>query len=180
MEKKELKKLYHATRKENVESIISSSLYPGKIIGKHNTYHGKFCGDPNYIYFFNEETIRELCRLMYTMPDKKWGFNFKKHTLLEVTLPDKHPIERDYDQLLYILSHPKKNKFRNTYVKPYLKRFGIEFKGRLSKNNIIKHIDLITDYIWDCCAGSYRTLEPIPGRNIKDIGFEHLLKYNQK
>jgi len=172
--------LYHATKKENAESIISSSLYPGKIIGKQNIYHGKFYGNPSCIYFFNEETIRELSRLMYARPDKKWGFDLKKHTLLEVTLPDKHPIERDYDQLLFILSHPKKDKFRDTYVKPYLKRFGIEFKGRLSKNNIIKHMDLITDYVWDCCAGSYRTPKPIPGRNIKDIGFEHLLKYTPK
>ena len=177
MGKKELKKLYHTTRKEFVEDIISSSLYPGKIVNKRNTYQESFYGDSNYIYFFDEMTTREICRLNYAMPNEEWGFNLKEHTILEVIIPDKHPIERDYDQLLHILSHPEKKRLRNSYVKPFLKRHGIEFKGRLSKNNLIKHIDLITDYVWSCCDGSYRTLKPIPGKNIKNIGFEHLLKY---
>jgi hypothetical protein len=122
---------------------------------------------------YNKKEARDYSRKIIIREVDIWQPG--THTLLELTLSPAHPVERDYDQLLFVLNKPEVRDWKNYWVEPFLKRLGIEFNGSLSKENLMYHIDLIPDYVWECCMGSYRSAESIPGKSIRDIGFEYLI-----
>ena len=167
---------YHVTRKEYVNSILNSALTSGKTLGRCNKYYGRH-GDPSYIYFWNKRNAKTLSKKI--IRKEHGAFDIKTHTLLEITIPVNHPVERDYDQLLYILNNLKTKDWRNLWVKPFLQQFGIKFNGPLSKQNLMHHINLIPNHQWACHIGSYRTPEPIRNEHIREIGFKCLLTHQK-
>ncbi len=169
----EKKLFYHFTKKENVESILNSCLYPGKVVGKNNDYHG-MRGDPSCIYLFNKN--RALGSIEFEMTSPVIAvFRRETHALLEVMLLPNHPVEKDYDKLFYIFSDLKKKDWKKSVVKPFFWRLGMHFQGDLTRENLMYHMNLISDDMWFDNVGSYRTSKPIPGKNIKEVGFDYLL-----
>lgn len=167
------RKFYHFTRKENIESILNSYLYPGNVIGKNNAYH-EMRGDPSYIYLFNENRAIGGIEFEMISPEKA-VFRQETHSLLEITLPLSHSVEKDYDKLLFIFSDLKKKDWKKLVVEPFFWRLGMLFEGGLTKENLMYHMNLVLDDAWFGNVGSYRTSKPIPGKNIKDVGFDHLI-----
>ncbi len=173
MSSKTARKFYHFTRKENIEGILNSYLYPGKVIGKNNNYH-EMRGDPSYIYLFNENRARGSIEFEMISPEIA-VFRRETHSLLEITLPLSHPIENDYDKLLFIFSDLEKKDWKKLVVEPFFWRLGMHFQGDLTKENLIYYMSLVSDDAWFGNVGSYRTSKPIPGKNIKEVGFDYLL-----
>lgn len=154
---------YHFTKKENIESILNSCLFPGRDIKKNNIYN-EMKGDPSYAYLYNTIAAVRMSDFFFQ--------KCKDMALLEINLPLSHPIKRDYDQLLYIFSDIQKTDWKNIRVKPFLKRRGIKFKGKLTKENLIHNIDLISEKKWAELSGSYRTPKPISKGYIEKVDLE--------
>lgn len=139
---------YHMTPIENVPLILSQGLRPSIQTGIYNNYFG-IRGDPNYIYFWGSDIIRliGIFSALGINPD----ITIKNTALLKINTDQF--IERDYDQLLYLL---RENDLEN--LNPKAEKFGIELR-EFSEEEIKQGIDAIPKEVWNKKQGSFRARE---------------------
>ncbi len=156
-------KFYHITRLDLVNRILEEGLKPASVTGNSSLYKGTQL-DPNYVYLWKDAR--------YAIKDA----SPRKNDILEVTLPEDFPIERDYEQFLIWAKFPEDvlkqmigglpNK--ETLVRSVFQRLGgIDFSGQLTDENIRQHVDKISAGRWDEVVPSYRTRESIDAKCLK-------------
>lgn len=160
---------YHVTRKDRLRRIMKEGLKPASETCIQNTFYGGVTGDPDYVYLFSSSVIGN--RVKYSMEiclDKKgWS-------VLQVSLPENHPVERDYDQVLQswddIWDSSKKR-----FYEEYFGSFGVDFTGKATKKNLFKTADSISRLKWEKNVGSYRTPKTIHPEYLKPVSMDDIL-----
>ncbi len=167
-------KMYHMTKKGCLSSILSEGLKPPMETGIQNTYDG-IRGDNRFVYLnsFRGALLNKKRIDDGEMEEQFWN---SESVLLEITLPENHPIERDFDQVLLIYrwwhQTGDKRKFYSAYFK---KKFNVEFDAEPTDDNIIKFCaEKVTDEEWENKFSAYRTRSSIPPGCLKVIRFEDL------
>lgn len=179
-----MKKYYHFTSLENLESILEEGLKPGYLVKKRmKSWSEKLIGynptDKEYLYLFKGDTIN-LERIKANL-SMLASTTEETYSLLEINIPNKFPVTIDYDQFLILIKiddatfktsflkqpyfNPNKEDLtRLDIAKKIFKEFNIAFDTALSEKNIIKYMKKIDKKLWNKKNGSYRTkkiVEPI-------------------
>ena len=178
--------LYHITLKPRIASILQHGLIPAKD-SKGLGFDQPYPSDENYVYLFNSIRMRENIDKVLTKTDGSW---LKDKEILEVTLPDGHPLEREYEQatmplrlsgeaLDWFLEGRRQSSETpidspEDYVRYYFhKTHGIEYTGEFKIMNVCQFIDSnISDINWDENDGSYRTVKAISSEHFRMISVE--------
>ena len=148
-----MNQFYHWTNKSNLQSILKNGLKTGKELGIQNYYFGEPI-DNRYIY---------LAKKPEELPEKP------DFCMLSIELPDRHPIERDYDLAIFLqggwLMTPMQT-FLDTIKK--IKQLGIqpvdETFDFTSREKITRVLQEATDLNWDKAFAFYRTKKSIPNK----------------
>ena len=167
-----MKPFYHITRKERLDDILGSDTKPGKGLkprienGKEG--YGKDIGDPNYVCIF---TVRDLDQFLRETTNDLTEEGIEM-SVLKVDLPPEHPLERDYDKILYLIRFDDE-KAQEIYgankldtSSNFFKTFGIKFQGDVNEENLKKHFDMIPEDVYDQMLGNYRTLLTITAERL--------------
>jgi hypothetical protein len=167
-----MRKFYHITKKAYLASILKNGLKPSAETGIQNTYMG-LKGDPNFVYF---ETLEGMLDLKKDFDGGHYNREIwnEDSVLLEVSLSEKHPVERDMDQLLVMWAYNEPD--RGKYYKKYFEEvFGLQFILKPTKENIIEFCKKeITEEMWNKNGLPYRSAYGVPPSCLKIITLEDI------
>lgn len=139
---------YHMTPIGNVPLILSQGLKPSAKTGVYNKYFG-IRGDPDYIYLWGKDIIKLIG--IFSALGINPAITIKNTVLLKINTDQF--VERDYDQLLYLL---QKNDLEGLSLKA--EKFGIRLR-EFSEEKIKQGIDTISEEVWNKKQGSFRVRE---------------------
>jgi len=159
-----MREFFHYTDPGKVSSILAQGLKPGIEVEEVH-YYCSVENDNTKIYL-----IKGLDKAKHYLRTMR----FHK-SLLKINLPDEHPLERDYEQFLIYLRMPEETLSRNLMslgvltapdtheelFRDFLKHYGVEFTGDASEENVIHHLNMITDEKWDEQSPCYATRKSI-------------------
>jgi hypothetical protein len=154
---------YHFTPTKNAPAILTEGLKLPAETGNRNTWLG-VQGDPNYIYYFGSEMIAAVALAVC------FGINpeITEETvvLIAVKLPD-DAVERDYDQVLYLLRDPSlTDEQKQQHIREVAKnQFGLELTDT-SPKAIDAALDSIPEERWRTRHGSYRSTRSVADTRI--------------
>lgn len=150
---------YHCTQPSNLQSVLEKGLLPRSqlpfnVLGASENPFG-ITSDPNYIYLF-----------------RKGPHGPPYDVGLKVTLPDDHPVTKDYDQIIIGLTMEEfrfGGETRREFVEKCFRKFYMELTGDLTKENIIAQMEKIPKDLWEKIADCYRTDKPVPPECLKVV-----------
>ncbi|NGP90003.1 hypothetical protein [Fodinibius halophilus] len=148
---------YHLTLERNLQSILDKGLLPANDIDD-SIKHGGYNGDPNYVYLFSTNAVISIIRSILN-----GGGGDHDFALFEIELPDHFPIERDYHSAITSLNQNEDKEDKREHLVSFFEGLGVEFTGNLSKENIYRHVDMVTPERW---IGTFRTPSPITTKYI--------------
>lgn len=172
---------YHITFKSRVDSILKSGLLPAAEL-KGRGYEQPYPSDDRFVHLFNPVRMKKNIDRLLSQPDQTW---LADKEILEVRLPESHPVEREYDQAIislrlageeleWFLEGQKRssggiNGSAEDYVRHYFKKtHGIDYTGGFTMKDVCDFIDAeISDDQWARNDGAYRTKVPIPSECLR-------------
>jgi len=173
-----MEQFYHIARQEYLDDILGAESVPGQglkprsITGKHGWNNS--LGNPDYIYLIKTSDINGFLKRKVDRGAILAKDGIEK-AVLRVDLPEDHPVERDYDQIMSLYKMSDENvqwklgSTREVAIVKFFKAFGIDFEGDFDEDNIKTHFDRIPATVYDQMIGLYRTNKSIPAENLEFV-----------
>jgi len=165
-----MKEFFHYTDPELAGSILETGLLPGAAVDRAHYYCGVL-NDNSRIYLIKglgkagqyRRTVRHRTRL------------------LRVMLEDDHPVDRAFEQFLVYLRVPENAlsrylsslglssppSTREGLFRYFMELYGLGFEGPATRENVSRHLRMISDKRWDEQSPCYATEKPIPPSQIE-------------
>ena len=159
---------YHITKQEFLDDILEQGLKSRAETGKQGWV--EVHGNPKFIYLSNRPLYLDELNARMEEAGVVFEDDVAERLILEVDLPQDHPVERDYDQILVykkidpiVFARRFPGISKEDMMRGILQHFaGISYDGDFSDESLMAAFDKIPDDVYDDkLFGCYRTKQSI-------------------